>query len=243
MSVSKRRKLSPGDAFHFLSISLSASPRQCHCRCKLLLSLSCLCHRTTAYQIVSTASPPSPLPRHPLRWTVRAPMRPHFWCYRREKLVGALPCSRSSWLSSLASFSSPLCSVARSQGSLEDHAMLGSSHHGRGWPAHLAQRRCTRHCWRRVLLANPRNPKAPPSMRNHMWSMMVPSVSPAGSSAVSSHRHSSLPCLYFADARAPAVSTVGRELAMGRAARPGLPRSRVRFRFLFFFSFIYRFEC
>jgi hypothetical protein len=199
-------------------------------------SPSCLCHRTTACQTVSTASPPSLLPHHRLRWTVRALVRPHCWCYRRGKLIGAPPCSHSSWPSSLAPFS-PLCSVARSLGSLDAHTLLGSGRHGRGWPAHLAQRHRTHHCRWRVLLAKPRNPKAPPSVRNHTRSMMVPSVSPADSPAASSRHRSFLPCLCFADAWAPAVSVVRWELAVGWAALPGQPRSRVRFRFLFFLFF------
>jgi hypothetical protein len=55
--------------------------------------------------------------------------------------------------------------------------LLGSGRHDRCWPAHLVQRHRTHHWQRRVLLANPRNPKAPLLVRNHTRSMMVPSVS------------------------------------------------------------------
>jgi hypothetical protein len=48
-----------------------------------------------------------------------------------------------------------------------------------------------------------------------------------------------LPCLCFSHQRAPAVSAIGRELAVGRAAHAGQPRSRVRFKNLFLFVFLF----
>jgi hypothetical protein len=44
-----------------------------------------------------------------------------------------------------------------------------------------------------------------------------------------------LPCLYFSDQRAPAVSIVGQELAVGRAAHAAGPVARVSISFCFSF--------
>jgi hypothetical protein len=80
-------------------------------------------------------------------------------------------------------------------------AIVTRSRRGWSWPARTAQRRCTHHCWRCVLLAHPRNPKAHHLVWNHVGSTRVASTLPADL----------LPCLCLPDMWGSHVSACGQE--------------------------------
>jgi hypothetical protein len=78
-------------------------------------------------------------------------------------------------------------------------------------------------------------------VRESVGSIGVPMGS-LGTSSPASFTVDLLLCLCFSDQRAPAISVVGQEVAVGQAAHAASPVARVRISFCFF-SFIYIFEC
>jgi hypothetical protein len=72
-------------------------------------------------------------------------------------------------------------------------------------------------------------------VRESVGSIGVPMGS-LGTSSPASFTVDLLPCLCFSDQRAPAISVVGQEVAMGQAASPV---ARVRISFCFFFFYLH----
>jgi hypothetical protein len=71
-------------------------------------------------------------------------------------------------------------------------------------------------------------------VRESVGSIGVPMGS-SGTSSPASFAVELLPCLCFSDQRAPAISTVGQEVAVGQATHVAGPVARVRISFCFSF--------